>query len=77
MLPNSERMRRRNYWSERVKVNNTKILDTNMIFARDMALLRSQRSNDTTHLIAYELAHRRPSIFDDRGAINVAKTSYS
>ena len=59
---------------KQVKANIMKVLHTNMIFARAMALQCSQRNYDTTHLMAHELARRRPSMFDDRGAMEVAKT---
>ena len=60
--------------SEKVKANNMKILDTNMIFARAMVLQCSQRNYDTDNIMAHELARRPASMFDDRGAIKVAKT---
>ena len=59
---------------KKIKANNMKILDTNMIFARAMALQCSQRNYDTTNMMAHELARRPASMFDDRGAIKVAKT---
>ena len=60
--------------SEKVKANNMKILDTNMIFARAMVLQCSQRNYDTENIMAHELARRPASMFDDRGAMKVAKT---
>ena len=60
--------------SEKVKANNMKILDTNMIFARAMALKCSQRNYDTKMMMAHELAHRPATTFDDRGTMTVAKT---
>ena len=57
---------------KQVKVNNMKILDTNMIFARAMAMLWSQRNYDTEHLMVHELARRPASMFGDRGATKVA-----
>ena len=48
-----------------------KVLDTNMIFARAMALQCSQRNYDTKYMMAHELARRPTSMFDDRGALKV------
>ena len=56
------------------KVNNMKILGTEMIYARAMALQCSQRYYDTRNLMAHELASRPASMFDDSGAMKVAKT---
>ena len=56
------------------KVNNMKILGTEMIYARAMALQCSQRYYDTRNLMAHELAFRPASMFDDSGAMKVAKT---
>ena len=56
------------------KVSSMKILDTEMIYARAMALQCSQRNYDTKNLMAYELAPRPASMFDDSGAMTVAKT---
>ena len=42
---------------KQVKVNNMQILDTNIIFARAMALQCSQRNYDTQHLMANELPY--------------------
>ncbi len=60
--------------SEKVKANNMKILDNNMIFARAMAQQCSQRNYETKLLMAHELARRPASMFDYRGAMKVAKT---
>ena len=60
--------------SEKVNANNMKIVDTNMIFARAMALQFSQRNYDTNNHMAHEIARRPASMFDDRGAMKVAKT---
>lgn len=57
-----------------VKVDGMKILDTEMIYARAMALQCSQRNYDTKNLMAHELALRPASMFDDSGAMKVAKT---
>ena len=54
---------------KQIKVNNMKILDTNMIFARAMTLQCSQQNYDTKHMMAHELDHRPASMFDDRGAM--------
>lgn len=51
-----------------------KILDTEMIYARAMALQCSQRNYDTKNLMAHELAPRPASMFDDSGTMKVAKT---
>ena len=56
------------------KVNNMKIVGTEMIYARAMALQCSQRYYDTRNLMAHELASRPASMFDDSGAMKVAKT---
>ena len=56
------------------KMNNIKILGTEMIYARAMALQCSQRYYDTRILMAHELASRPASMFDDSGAMRVAKT---
>ena len=50
------------------------ILDTDMIFARAMALQCSKRNYDTENMMAHELARRPASMFDDCGAMKVAKT---
>ena len=47
-----------------IKVNDMKILDTEIIFARAMVLLCTQRNYDTNKLMAHELAHRPASICD-------------
>ena len=47
------------------KVNNMKILGTDMIYARTMALQCSQRYYDTRNIMAHELASRPASMFDD------------
>ena len=56
------------------KENNMKILGTEMMYARAMALQCSQRYDDTRNLMAHELAFRPASMFDDSGAMKVAKT---
>ena len=60
--------------SEKVKAINVKILDTNMTFARTMALQCSQRNYDTNNMMAHELARQPASMFDDRGPMKVGKT---
>ena len=56
------------------KVNNMKILGTGVIYARAMALQCSQRYYDNRNLMVHELASRPASMFDDSGAMKVAKT---
>ena len=56
------------------KVNNMKIPGTEMIYARAMALQCSQRHYDTRNMMAHERASRPASMFDDSGAMKVAKT---
>ena len=56
------------------KVNNMKILGTEITYARAMALQCSQRYYDTRNPMAHELASRPASMFDDSGAMKVAKT---
>ena len=56
------------------KVNNMKILGTEMIYARAMALQCSQRYYGTRNMMAHELAFRPSSMFYDSGAMKVAKT---
>lgn len=56
------------------KVNSMKILDTEMIYARAMALQCSQRNYNTQDLMSHELASRPASMFDESGAMRVAKT---
>lgn len=57
-----------------VKVSDMKILDTEMIYARAMALQCSHRLYDTTNLMAHELAPRPASMFESSGAMKIAKT---
>ena len=59
-----------------IKVSGMKIFDTEMIYSRAMALQCSQRNYDTMNLMAHELSPRpaSASIFDDSGAMKVAKT---
>ena len=57
-----------------IKVNDMKMFDTEMIYARAMALQCSLRNYDTKNLMAHELSPRPASMFDDRGAMKVAKT---
>ena len=60
-----------------IKVTGMKMFDTEMIYARAMALQCSQRNYDTKNLMAHELSPRPASMFDDSGAmkdIRVTKT---
>ena len=57
-----------------IKVNDMKMFDTEMIYARAMALQCSLRNYDTKNLMAHELSPRPASMFDDSGAMKVAKT---
>ena len=57
-----------------VKVSDMKILDTEMIYARAIALQCSQRSYDTNNLMAHEIAPRPASMFDSSGSMKIAKT---
>ncbi len=50
-----------------------KIFDTEMIYAQDMALQCSKRNYNTQNLMSHELASRPASMFDDSGAMTVAK----
>ena len=56
------------------KVSGMKILDTEMIYARAMALQCSPRKYNTQNLMAHELASKPASMFDESGAMKVAKT---
>ena len=55
------------------KVSSMKIFDTEMIYAQDMALQCSKRNYNTQNLMSHELASRPASMFDDSGAMTVAK----
>ena len=57
-----------------IKVNDMKMFDTEMIYARAMALQCSVRNYDTKNLMAHELSPRPASMFDDSGAMKVSKT---
>ena len=57
-----------------IKVNDMKMFDTEMIYVRAMALQCSLRNYDTKNLMAHELSPRPASMFDDSGAMKVAKT---
>ena len=50
------------------------MFDTEMIYARAMALQCSHRNYDTKNLMAHERSPRPASMFDDSGAMSVAKT---
>ena len=56
------------------KVRSMKILDTGMIYARAMALQYSQRNYNIKNLMSHELASKPASMFDESGAMRVAKT---
>ena len=59
---------------KQVKVNNMNVLETNIIFARAMALHCSGQPNyEPQHMMAHELAHRPAPVYDDHGATAVAK----
>ena len=50
-----------------IKVNDMKMFDTEMIYARAMALQCSLRNYDTKNLMAHELSPRPASMFDNSG----------
>ena len=57
-----------------IKVNDMKMFDMEMIYARAMALQCSLRNFDTSSLMAHELAPKPASMFDDSGNMKAAKT---
>ena len=57
-----------------IKVSEMKMFDIEMIYDRAMALQCSQQNYDTNNLMAHELSPRPASMFDDSGAMKVAKT---
>ena len=59
-----------------IEVNDMKMFDTEMIYARAMALQCSLRNYDTKNLMAHELSPRPASMCDGSGAMKVAKTKF-
>lgn len=57
-----------------VKVGDHRMLDTEMIYARAMALQCSLRNFDMNNLMAHELSPKPSSMFDDCGHMKEAKT---
>ena len=57
-----------------LKVANTKVYDTEMIYARAMGLQNSVRNFDTKTLMAHELSPVPTSMFDESGHMKDAKT---
>lgn len=56
-----------------VKVGETRVYDTEIIYARIMDLQESARTFDTKQLMAHELSPHPTSIFDKNGNMRVAK----
>ncbi|KAK5922319.1 hypothetical protein CgunFtcFv8_019592 [Champsocephalus gunnari] len=57
-----------------IKVGDMKLFDTEMIYARAMALQSSHRKFDTNNLMSHELSPKPTSMFDDSGHMKEAKT---
>ena len=57
-----------------IQVSDMNMFDTQMTYARAMALQCSQQNYDTKNLMAHEPSARPASMFDDSGAMQVAET---
>jgi hypothetical protein len=59
---------------QHIKVGDTNVFDTEVIYARAMALQRSSRDLDTDTLMCHELAPVPTAMFDQQGNMRDAKT---
>ena len=55
------------YAKKHVKIGDTKVINTELVYARAMALHSSDREVDTDNLLAYELSPLPTSMFADDG----------